>query len=692
VIAHIFIFESSLVLLSSMTKFRLLCGLGDRFGRRRRAGQIDKDQAVLKQNVQEDPDQTPTVEISRDDAADALFQYLPLDRSVESTFRLVTLLPGPKGSQPRCTLSIGTWRDGRCSYEALSYVWGDSEARRPIILDGKIFEVTVNLFSALSHLQLEDRPRVLWIDAICIDQDSIQERNHQVASMGGIYGNCQKVVIWLGDEDNETESAVDFIKSTVDEIEQRVTLRSHYRDLASLIQLYSTGIEGHVLEELFRPELLPGWTLFHNILQRTWWTRTWVVQEFANAPDASFHIGNFSLDWTLVSALIIVVNFGQRAQRVSGGSVLSHFEYNVKTINMAANLVYARLATQNKKLVDSSSVSEMSLQYTRVPFLALLRGQSHRECSDLRDKVYSILSMTDASLSKVLLPNYSKPVRWTYIAAVRTYIIVFKNLDIIGYNIGKSSAEYPSWCSDWNTVTLYQHLGVELIKPIYNTSGPTEAVATFSKDESTIYLKGFLLCTVIDNCFQESQQSFCYPEDEGFQINWDIKLMARKLQRKRFLSDTSPSTEDPDFSAYESDEERCFNTVASTILAGSWNKKYIPTSSPPVKKDRETGEWWPGGNKWQFLHEAAVKTIDRTVVLGDDGKLGLAPKRTDNGDEIWIFMGATTPFVLRKVDEVDGDKKVYRFIGNAYVHGVMKGEAMVELEKEKYELETVALV
>jgi chaperonin cofactor prefoldin len=55
-------------------------------------------------------------------------------------------------------------------------------------------------------------------------------------------------------------------------------------------------------------------------------------------------------------------------------------------------------------------------------------------------------------------------------------------------------------------------------------------------------------------------------------------------------------------------------------------------------------------------------------------------------------MGATTPFVLRKLDEMDGDKKVYRFIGNAYVHGVMKGEAMVDLEKEKYELETVALV
>jgi hypothetical protein len=418
-----------------------------------------------------------------------------------------------------------------------------------------------------------------------------------------------------------------------------------------------------------------------------------VVQEFTNAPDATFHIGNFSLDWTLVSALIGALAFGQHAQRVSGGRVLSDFEYKAPTINMAKNLIFARLVTQIEKTTKNYTVSKKSLRQIGFSFMTLLRGQSYRECSDLRDKVYSILSMTDGSLSKVLLPNYSKPARWTYIAAVRTYIVVSKKLDIVGYNIPEQSTDYPSWCSDWNTVTLYQTLDVDPVEPVYNTSGTTEAVASFSEDESILYLKGFLLCTVIDNCFQESQEPFGYAHNVGVESNWDIKLMARKLQGKELLSDTVPSTDSPDFSAYESDQENCFNTLTTTLLAGSWNNKsYLPTSSPPVKKDRETGEWWPGGNKWQFLSEAAERANYRTVVLCDDGKLGLAPRSTENGDEIWIFMGATTPFVLRKLDELDGDKKVYRFIGNAYVHGVMKGEAMVDLEKEKYELETVALV
>lgn len=105
------------------------------------------------QDVQKEPDQTSAVETSKENSADESSQYLPLDRSVESTFWLLTLLPGPKGSQPHGTLSVNTWQDGHSSYEALSYVWGDLEAGKSIILDGKAFEVTENLFSATSNLK-----------------------------------------------------------------------------------------------------------------------------------------------------------------------------------------------------------------------------------------------------------------------------------------------------------------------------------------------------------------------------------------------------------------------------------------------------------------------------------------------------------------------------------------------------------
>lgn len=113
-------------------KFRVSCGLYAGFRDRRRVVRSEKDQAVRTRNIQEEPDQSTVVGISKKTAASESFQYQPLDRSVQSAFRLLTLLPGPKGSEPRCTLSVNTWGGGHCSYEALSYVWGDSEARKSI--------------------------------------------------------------------------------------------------------------------------------------------------------------------------------------------------------------------------------------------------------------------------------------------------------------------------------------------------------------------------------------------------------------------------------------------------------------------------------------------------------------------------------------------------------------------------------
>jgi hypothetical protein len=644
---------------------------------------VDEDQVVRAQDIQEEPGQTPAIEISKENASDELFQHLPLDRSVESTFRLLTLLPGPKGSQPRCTLSVNTWQDGHNSYEALSYVWGDSEARRLIILDGKIFQVTENLFSALNHLRFEDRPRVLWIDAICIDQDSIKERNHQVASMGEIYGNCREVVIWLGDKDNETESVVDFIKSTFEEIEQTVTASPQYRNTADITRLYPFHLEEYMIKRLFRLDLLAGWRCFGHFLQRPWWTRAWIVQEFVNAPEATFHIGEFEMDWTLISALIIVL-FNSGAIRLLSG-VLSGASN--RTVNAAHYLVYTRLDRQDYKSRANSSTSKQSLSQIGYSFMIMLRGQTARSCSDPRDKVYSVLSMADASISKALLPDYSKPARWTHVAAVRTYINISKRLDILGCNTGARHENYPSWCPDWNT-RHGQILALQPHKSVYNTSGTTEAVVTFSKDESTIYLKGFLICSVVDNCFQDSREPFSYQENDEIPSDWDIKLMAQKLQHLKSPYDAPPSKDDPVFSAYESELGEHFNTVAATLVAGFW---YSYNSFPLVKTDTKTGEWWPEGKKERFLFEAGQRTAYRTVVLCDDEKLGLAPDQAENGDEIWIFMGARTPFVLRKLDEMDGNKKVRRFIGSAYVHGVMKGEAMEDLEKGKYEVETVSL-
>lgn len=345
---------------------------------------------------------------------------------------------------------------------------------------------------------------MLWIDAICIDQGSINERNHQVAFMGEIYRNCQNVVIWLGDEDHETESVLAFIKSTFEEIEQSAMERPQYRNLADLTHLYISNLVGHMTEKLFRSELIAGCRRLERFLQRPWWTRAWIVQEFANAPDATFRVGDFSINWILVSVVIIVFFKSWR---------IREFGVCITTVNDADSLIYTRLVRQKE------IGSKLCLYKMGYSFMILLRGQSYRKCSDPRDKVFSILSMTSANILKILPPDYSKSVLWTYITAVRTYIKISKSLDILGCNTEEPPENYPSWCPSWNKQPRSQTLNINPAKTVNKASGTTEAVATFSKDESTIYLERFLICTIVDNCFQDTQKHFTYQEHARVQSN-----------------------------------------------------------------------------------------------------------------------------------------------------------------------------
>jgi Heterokaryon incompatibility protein (HET) len=81
----------------------------------------------------------------------------------------------------------------------------------PILLNGHVFNLTTNLEFALRHLRLEEREWTFWIDAICINQLHVKERNQQVRSMGEFYKAAQQTTIWLGLEAEHTALAFQYI-------------------------------------------------------------------------------------------------------------------------------------------------------------------------------------------------------------------------------------------------------------------------------------------------------------------------------------------------------------------------------------------------------------------------------------------------------------------------------------------------
>jgi hypothetical protein len=140
------------------------------------------------------------------------FQYTPLKGARH--IRVLVLEPARKTSDPvHCSFKEISLDDEATvttttPYEALSYTWGAPKGTRPIFCHGSTILVTPNCEQALLHLRNKSKPRNMWIDAICINQESIDEKNQQVPLMGDIYRAATRAVLWLGPSTDPELSAV----------------------------------------------------------------------------------------------------------------------------------------------------------------------------------------------------------------------------------------------------------------------------------------------------------------------------------------------------------------------------------------------------------------------------------------------------------------------------------------------------
>ncbi|KAK8070442.1 hypothetical protein PG997_010645 [Apiospora hydei] len=117
--------------------------------------------------------------------------------------RFFILFPGRFNEPVRCQLLESTIGDIQSRYEALSYTWGDANDKVQINVSDRPFPVTKNLEVALRHLRLETENRVLWVDALCINQSDVSEVSTHVQRMWAIYANASRVLVFLGPQGGE---------------------------------------------------------------------------------------------------------------------------------------------------------------------------------------------------------------------------------------------------------------------------------------------------------------------------------------------------------------------------------------------------------------------------------------------------------------------------------------------------------
>lgn len=161
-------------------------------------------------------------------------------------------------------------------YEALSWTWGSADEQYVIFIKvGPMrykMRVRKQLALALKYLRRPGEERILWIDAICINQDNLGERNHQVQLMSRIYTRASQVCVWLGEGDSDSEIAINFIKEEIRELKNFDTISS-------------------------TPQYSRKWRALMSLMQREWFFRRWVVQEIALARAATVYCGPHSVPW-----------------------------------------------------------------------------------------------------------------------------------------------------------------------------------------------------------------------------------------------------------------------------------------------------------------------------------------------------------------------------------------------------------
>jgi hypothetical protein len=102
-------------------------------------------------------------------------------------------------------------------YEALSYTWGGEEKPYSITIKEHKLDVTANLYAALLRLRDYSLERIIWVDAICIDQKNLEEQGQQVQLMAMIYSKAHRVLVWLGETADDTEGALEDIQRAANE-------------------------------------------------------------------------------------------------------------------------------------------------------------------------------------------------------------------------------------------------------------------------------------------------------------------------------------------------------------------------------------------------------------------------------------------------------------------------------------------
>ncbi|KAI0158175.1 heterokaryon incompatibility protein-domain-containing protein [Xylariaceae sp. FL1272] len=577
-------------------------------------------------------------------------------------------------------------------YEALSYVWGDLNFTQDVSVDGHSHKITRNLEVALRYLRCIDTDRILWIDALCIDQSNIVERNHQVTLMKSIYSQCERDIAWLGPDVGNASEQNAKINTTMEadlnanpklrRIQEGMRLfhKIHLRDDETLDTMFRWQTQNNPSSDNEVPTNATTDALFLTTHQQSvlWilfrgtklWRRVWIMQELSVSQNVVLVAGRETLDWDAVASFLQDENKPYAdAFHVTGG-------HSQKSRLVAAIFTQVQTIQQQRRIMRD--VGNNLYQSNLLDVLARFKYANAR---DERDLIYGLLGLV--SEKHPIRVDYSKS--FADVATDLTQFMINRagNLDIIFQNPwlggGETVKGLPSWVPDLTdprrfdqfeegfTLMLFAQRGI-FSAGVSNCAVPCEVLGgNLLRTQGVIFDQvSPLLHEGYDRVGKDGVIHFArvYPvtSEPLFRAFWRTLVMDCKAYPIQRLS----------LGEIESDDEVF--------------RKLLQVDFSIEGKDEEKR------CRKQLVSKGMVERLFRgwTFARSKSGLMLMVREGVKEGDVLAVLDGGKVPCVLRPV--ISGETIRYKFINTAYVHGYMDGKAVVDALEGLYEKQEIVLI
>ncbi|WPH01731.1 heterokaryon incompatibility protein-domain-containing protein [Acrodontium crateriforme] len=653
--------------------------------------------------------------------------YLPLTRG---QFRLLKISPAPLLADPIIRLETFSFEDAPL-YVALSYTWGDNaETFGPVLClpGGQRVFVRKNLYTALLRCQTDLRMNNIswvWVDALCINQHDPVDKATQIPLMDQIFDKADHVIVWLGVGTILEEKALERMSSLAKAIQSLIQMKSQvtwFQALSMLPNIFPT------------PDELDFWHAFMEIIAKPWFNRTWVVQEACTHTSMTLILGD-STSISFQDLSDVTWKPSRDAQKSLSKRLALRYNYDLEQIQRARprkliSLVQKHFADLLSAFSDLANLRALKDSSSAIFTHYMYRAFRGRECTLEEDRLYAMIGVMKPTLKAGITVDLLRSVRDTYLIAARHWWLNDPELSFLHWihsdHVDKISRLWlPSWCLDFSFMENYpivfsgidsdSSYGAGLGKQRqFQTQSPRKTVSMITQARPPLPLKlrdipfwrgrsvefGHKGSLRVSAIFADTVSNVVAPTTFPY-VSW-----------RGFLEDKPNKSDVRDALRWLDEcENLSKHTLGDEGLSDAfWRTMVINKRNLAKQSSHSTDVFFEDERRPSYLgvREAFRTDIGRIRQLRDDrhayfedlgttleyvffattgGRIGRASGSIQAGDEVVIFHGAKTPFLLRRVR---GTSDLYKLVAELYVHGLMQGEVF-EPESKAYMKEYIII-